>query len=86
MESRESITESQRPARARASFGYRRAAMRRIRHPELGVILVYELDPAPGQRGIRTLIYESESVSSCVERVPPEWPRLSDDELLALVR
>jgi len=59
--------------------------MRMIQDPELGAVLVYELDPAPGQR-FRTLIYESRFVCSCVDRVPDEWARLSDDELIALAR
>ena len=84
MESQEKTGEPSRSAPGR-TFGQRRAAMRMIQDAELGAVLVYELDPAPGQR-FRTLIYESRFVCSCIDHVPEEWPRLSDEELIALVR
>ena len=82
----DNLNEPSRLARARSTLGRRRVAMRMIHHPDHGAILVYELDPAPGQRGIPTLIYEYESERSMLDRFPRDWRTLPDDELLALVR
>lgn len=69
---------------ARASLGNRRVAMRLIRHPDQGMVLVYEREPSFTDTSPRTLIFESGTSCTRLFQYPSEWRRLSDEELLAL--
>ena len=83
MQSPESTNE--RPAvrrPARTSLGNRRVAMRVVRHPEQGMVLVYELDPAPGSRS--SLIFESGTSCTRLFHYPSDWRRMPDADLIAL--
>lgn len=77
-------TTEQRAAVARTPAGYRRCAMRLIRNEQLGMVLVYELEPSVADAGPRSLVFESGQWSMRLEHYPAEWRRLPDDELLKM--
>jgi hypothetical protein len=80
----EITTTEQRASAAHTPAGYRRCAMRLIRNQQLGMVLVYELEPSVADAGPRTLVFESGKWSMRLEHYPAEWRRLPDDQLLAM--
>ena len=68
----------------RTTIGGRRAAMRVIVDRLNGMVVVYEQDAMEWEAGTRTLVFETPSGTSRLDRFPPEWRRMSDDALLAL--
>jgi hypothetical protein len=83
-ESTPESTTGQRASAAHTPAGYRRCAMRLIRHQQLGMVLVYELEPSVADAGPRSLVFESGQWSMRLEHYPAEWRRLPDEELLAM--
>ncbi|HJQ22209.1 MAG TPA: hypothetical protein VJ867_17865 [Gemmatimonadaceae bacterium] len=71
------------PRTTRASLGNRRVAMRVVRTPPHGMVLVYEADPVPGEPR-SSLIFETGGSQTRLAEFPSEWRRLSDADLLAL--
>ena len=65
--------------------GKRRRAMRVIHDPKRYMVLVYELEPVPGDPGQRTLVFEWGKSSAELESYPAQWQDLSDAGLLALL-
>jgi len=72
------------PSRARATVGNRRQAMRMIRDPLQGMVLVYQMEPAPNEAGHSALILETGEWCVRLEDYPANWRELADDELLKL--
>ena len=58
--------------------------MRMLRDPNQGMVLVYETEPAAGVRETSSLVFETGSWRARVEHYPPEWRKMSDQELLDL--
>ncbi|MEX2178436.1 MAG: hypothetical protein WD801_06980 [Gemmatimonadaceae bacterium] len=72
---------------ARQSQAARLTRMRLMHRKSQGLVAVYEQDPADtGEAGGQTLVFETPSRCVRVAGYPPEWQRLSDDELVALQR
>ena len=71
-------------AKARATIGGRRAAMRVVMDSLNGMIVIYEQDATALEPGPRTLVFESTTGTIRLERFPEDWRRMSDDALLAL--
>lgn len=71
---------------ARNTNGSRRTAMRLMQRKSQGLVAVYEQDPETPDTSERTLVFESRSHKVAVSHFPPEWQRLSDDELVAIQR
>lgn len=72
--------------RPRETMGSRRTAMRVMHRKSQGIVAVYEQDPTASNAGTRTLVFESASQCTRVTNFPPEWHRLSEDDLVALKR
>lgn len=75
-----------RAPRLSQTLGARRTAMRMMNRKSTGVTAVYEQDPISVEAGSRTLVFESVAGCTRVQQFPPDWQRLSDDELAALRR
>lgn len=71
---------------ARQTLGARRTKMRVLHRKSQGVVAVYEQDPTADSAGTRTLVFESPAKCVKLAHFPPEWQRLSDDELVAIQR
>jgi hypothetical protein len=67
-------------------MGTRRTKMRVMHRKSVGIVAVYEQDPAATDAGTRSLVFESTTACTRVQNFPDEWPRLSDDELAAIRR
>src|SRR5687768_6683276 len=59
-----------------ASVGNRRCAMRMLRDPDQGMILVYEMEPAPGLADAPSLVFETGSWCARLDHYPAEWRRM----------
>jgi hypothetical protein len=68
------------PAR---SSGSRRCTMRVLKDGN-DMVLVYEAEPAVNA-GPRSLVFESSKGRFRLDTYPPEWRRMGDRELLALI-
>ena len=66
--------------------GTRRTKMRVMQRKSVGVMAVYEQDPTVDNAGSRMLVFEMPAGSKKVSEFPPEWHRLTDDELAAIRR
>lgn len=71
---------------ARHTMGTRRTKMRVLHRKSQGIVAVYEQDPTVAEAGSRTLVFESTTKCTRVTDFPPEWQRLSEDELVAIQR
>jgi hypothetical protein len=69
---------------ARQTMGTRRTAMRVMNRKSVGIVAVYEQDPAATDVGTRTLVFETTSACLRVRDFPAEWQRLTDEELAAI--
>ena len=83
MEPRSTPSESNAPVLP--SVGNRRATMKMIRDAVLGMIIVYELDPARDDHATRTLVFETQGTRVRLDSFPDDWRRLGDKELIALL-
>ena len=75
-----------RQSAADASRGKRRRAMRVIYDQNRMMILVYEVEPAVGESGPHTLVFEWGKSTAELENFPSYWKDLSDDGLLQLLK
>ncbi len=72
---------------ARQSQAARLTRMRLMHRKSQGLVAVYEQAPADtGEAGAQALVFETPTCFVRVEAYPPEWQRLSDDELVAIQR
>ena len=71
-------------SRQRSTINGRRAAMRVLNDRLNGMVIVYERDAVIGEKGPRTLIFETHTSVMPLEEFPPEWRRMSEEALLAL--
>jgi hypothetical protein len=71
-------------SKARNTIGGRRAAMRVVMDRLNGMVVVYESDSTVLEAGPRTLVFETQTGVSRLERFPEDWRRMSDEALLAL--
>lgn len=72
---------------ARQTLGARRTKMRVLHRKSQGIVAVYEQDPIAVDAGApRTLVFETPASCTRITQFPPEWQRLSDDELVAIQR
>jgi hypothetical protein len=78
-------SEHQTPAPASPGIGNRRATMKMIRDPVLGMVIVYELDPSKGESGPPTLVFETQGTKVRLETFPADWRRMDEKELIALL-
>ena len=83
MEPHENSPETRAPD-SRVTVGNRRCAMRMLRDPNQGMVLVYETEPAAGVSEPASLVFETGSWRVRLEHYPPEWRRMSDQALLDL--
>ena len=74
------------PDRTRATVGKRRFAMRMIRDPLQGMVLVYQMEPAADDQGPPLLVMETGEWCVRLDAYPANWRDLKDDELLKLRR
>jgi hypothetical protein len=71
-------------AKARSTVGGRRAAMRVVMDRLNGMVIVYEQEAGSLEAGPRTLVFESTSGVTRLERFPEDWRRMGDEALLSL--
>ena len=71
-------------AKARATVGGRRAAMRVVMDRLNGMVVVYEQDAGSQEAGPRTLVFESPTGVIRIEKFPDDWRRMAEEALLAL--
>ena len=79
----------QRPSRVVDVRGTRRTMMRIMQRRSVGMVAVFEQDPAVGAAGTaatRALVFESPTFTTRVVNYPAEWQRMTDDELSQLRR
>ena len=67
------------------SIGNRRATMKMIRDAVLGMVIVYELDPARDDHATRTLVFETQGTRVRLESFPDDWRQLDNKDLIALL-
>jgi hypothetical protein len=67
----------------RQTLGARRLKMRVMHRTSVGIVAVYEQDPASTD-GKRALVFESSKVCTRVVEFPDEWQQLTDEELTAI--
>ncbi|MEK7401871.1 MAG: hypothetical protein AABZ80_05855 [Gemmatimonadota bacterium] len=60
--------------------------MRIMQRKSVGMVAVFEQDPASGDAGARVLVFESPTFTTRVVNYPAEWQRMTDDELSQLRR
>ena len=82
----EKVSQDTRPQSPRSTLGVRRTKMRVLHRKSQGIVAVYEQDPTADEMGSRTLVFETPAKCTRVAHFPPEWQRLSDDELVAIQR
>lgn len=64
-----------------------KSVSRTLRDPDGGAWVVTEMQlPYDADTGGASLVFASNDAVRRVRRYPPNWPELSDDELLALSR
>lgn len=84
MEPHDSNTRRETSSRSRTTASKRRLAMRMIRDPLQGMVLVYQMEAAADDHDPPTLVMESGEWCVKLKDYPPNWRELKDDELLKL--
>ena len=70
----------------KSTRGTTRTMMRVMQRKSVGMVAVYEQElPAPETAG-RVLVFEARTGKTQVASFPPDWPKLSDDELATIRR
>lgn len=83
MEPQDRKTGRETPPRSRTTQN-RRVAMRMIRDPLQGMVLVYQLEPTAQDHRPPALVMETGEWCVKLEDFPANWRELKDDELLKL--
>ena len=68
------------------TMGTRRTMLRMMKRQSVGLVAVYEQDPQASEAGTRTLVFEMLTGKVRVTHFPPDWQRLTDDELSRIRR
>lgn len=84
LEPHDSNTARETPAPSRTTVSKRRLAMRMIRDPLHGMVLVYQMEASFEDRDLPALVLESSAWCVKLTEYPRNWRELPDDALLQL--